>query len=101
MIIQTLIALSLAAIFLGCFCIYRASPNQRWRPLPWPTLPARTAGLVLLALGGWGCLYTHTRVAAVFVFCTALMLFFSLIPYLGALAGSHGSDTHETRHETR
>ncbi|SSW70005.1 hypothetical protein [Achromobacter agilis] len=94
---QAVIPASLIAMFLGCFCIYRASPNQRWRPAPWPARPARTAGAALLALGAWGCLHAFSAVAAVFVFCTALMLFFSLIPYLGALAGTRGSDTHESR----
>jgi uncharacterized BrkB/YihY/UPF0761 family membrane protein len=94
---QALVPLSLIVMFLGCFCIYRASPNQRWRPEPWPAVSARAAGVLLLALGGWGCLRAFSAVAAVFVFCTALMLFFSLIPYLGALVGSRRSDTHEAR----
>ena len=92
-----LILFSLASLFLGCFCIYRASPNQRWGVAPWPALSARVAGVLLLALGGWGCLRAFSAVAAVFVFCTALMLFFSLLPYLGVLAGLRGSDTHEAR----
>lgn len=94
---QFLPALSLTATFLGCFCIYRASANQRWASVPWPAGRARAAGIVLLAFGGWGCLRAYSAVAAVFVFCTALMLFFCLIPYLGALAGMRRSDTHEAR----
>ncbi|MGS1009396.1 hypothetical protein [Achromobacter anxifer] len=94
---EVLIFLSLASLFLGCFCIYRASPNQRWGEAPWPAPSARVAGVLLLALGGWGCLHAFSAVAAVFVFCTALMLFFSLMPYLGVLAGLRGSDTHEAR----
>jgi len=94
---EVLILLSLASLLLGCFCIYRASPNQRWGAAPWPVLPARAAGVLLLALGGWGCLRAFSAVAAVLVFCTALMLFFSLIPYLGVLAGLRRSDTHEAR----
>ena len=94
---EVLTLLSLASLFLGCFCIYRASPNQRWGAAHWPALPARALGVLLLASGGWGCLRAFSAVAAVFVFCTALMLFFSLIPYLGVLAGSHRSDTHEAR----
>ncbi|WP_232063872.1 hypothetical protein [Achromobacter xylosoxidans] len=50
-----------------------------------------------MALGAWGCLRAFSIVAAVFVFCTALMLFFSLIPYLGALAASRRSDRHDAR----
>lgn len=92
-----MILFSLIATFLGCFCIYRASPNQRWRGTPWPAKPARTAGIALLALGAWACLREYTAVAAVFLFCTALMLFFCLIPYLGALVGLRRSDTHEGR----
>lgn len=60
-------------------------------------LAARAAGSVGLALGAWGCLRAFSIVAAVFVFCTALMLFFSLIPYLGALAASRRSDRHDAR----
>jgi len=89
--------LSLALPFLGCFCIYRASPNQRWGSAPWPAVPARAAGVVLLALGGWAGLLAYSAVAAVFVFCTALMLFFCLIPYIGVLVGLRRSDTHESR----
>ena len=92
-----LILFSLASLFVGCFCIYRASPNQRWGAASWPAPYARVAGGLLLALGGWGCLGAFSVVAAVFVFCTALMLFFSLMPYRGVLAGLRGSDTHETR----
>lgn len=94
---QSLILASLIALFLGCLCFYLASPNQRWRRAPWPSLAARVAGLALLALGGWLCLRAYTAVAAVFVFGTALMLFFSLIPYLGAWAALRRSDTHEDR----
>ena len=94
---QALIPLSLLAMFMGCFCIYCSSPNQRWRPAPWPAPLARTVGVLLLTLGGWGCLSAVSTIAAVFLFCTALMLFFSLIPYLSVLAGRRGSDAHETR----
>ena len=85
-----LILASLIAVCIGCFCIYRASPNQQWASAPWPAAPARTAGIALLALGGWGCLYGFTVVTAVFVFCTALMLFFCLIPHLGVLRRMYG-----------
>ena len=92
-----LIPLSLIVMFLGCFCIYRASPNQRLSPTPWPAAAARAAGAVLLAVAGWACLHAFEVVAAVFVFCTALMFFFSLIPYLGVLVGLRRDDTHEAR----
>ncbi len=92
-----LILASLIAVCAGCFCIYRASPNQRWGSAPWPVAPARTAGVALLALGGWGCLVGFTAVAAVFVFCTALMLFFCLIPYVGVLLGLRRGGPNEAR----
>lgn len=94
---QSLILSSLFALFLGCLCIYLGSPNQRWRRAPWPPLAARAAGIAALALGAWGCLRAFSAVAAVFVFCTALMLFFSLIPYLGALASLRAGDKHDAR----
>ena len=85
-----LILASLIAVCIGCFCIYRASPNQQWASAPWAAAPARTAGIALLALGGWGCLYAFTAVAAVFVYCTASMLFFCLIPYVAVLLRVNG-----------
>ncbi|MGE8706250.1 MAG: hypothetical protein ACN6O5_26485 [Achromobacter sp.] len=85
-----LILASLIALCAGCFCIYRASPNQQWASAPWAAAPARTAGIALLTLGGSGCLYGFTVVTAVFVFCTALMLFFCLIPYLAVLRRIYG-----------
>lgn len=94
---QVLILFSLIALLLGCFCIYRASPNQRWGGAPWPPAPARIAGVALLALGGWGCLHGFTALAAVFVWATALMLFFCLIPYVGAYLGLRRGDPDEAR----
>lgn len=94
---HALIVSSLIAIFLGCFCIYRASPNQRWGLASWPGAPARVAGVALWVLGGWGCLQGFTAVAAVFVICTALMLFFCLIPYLGVLRQLRRGDAHDAR----
>ncbi|WP_313620418.1 hypothetical protein [Achromobacter sp.] len=94
---QVLILSSLVALFLGCFCIYRASPNQRWGRASWPVAPARIAGVALLALGGWGCLQGYTPVAAVFVFGTALMLFFCLIPYIGVLRQLRRGEAHDAR----
>ncbi|WAI85189.1 MULTISPECIES: hypothetical protein [Achromobacter] len=92
---QVVIPLSLTVMFLGCLCLYLASPNQRWRAAPARALPARSAGAVLLALSAWGCLHAFTAVAAVFVFCTGLMLCFSLIPYLGAFIDMRRRGSHE------
>ncbi len=92
-----LIVASLTALCIGCFCVYRASPNQQWGAAPWAAAPARTAGLALLALGGSGCLSAFSAVAAVFVFSTALMLFFGLIPYVGALRGMRRVQADEAR----
>ena len=94
---QVLILSSLISLFLGCFCLYRASPNQRWGEAPWSAAPARIAGGALLALGGWGCLHAFAAVAAVFVFCTALMLFFCVIPYIGVLVGLRRGGPDEAR----
>lgn len=87
-----LILASLIAVCMGCFCIYRASPNQQWASAPWAAAPARTAGIALLALGGWGCLYGFTVVTAVFVFCTALMLCLCLVPYVAVLRRIYAGD---------
>jgi hypothetical protein len=79
--------IALIVIALGCSCIYLASPNQRWLVAPWPLRPARGIGALLLALGWW-CLAQEMRsLTAIFVFVTALMLVFSVLPYLGALLG--------------
>lgn len=87
-----LILASLIAVCMGCFCIYRASPNQQWASAPWAAAPARTAGIALLALGGWGCLYGFTVLTAVFVFCTALMLCCCLVPYVAILRRMYAGD---------
>lgn len=94
-----LILASLIAVCMGCFSIYRASPNQQWASKPWAAAPARTAGIALLALGGWGCLVGFTVVTAVFVFCTALMLFFCLIPYLAVLRRVYGGGMQQGEHD--
>jgi len=74
----------LAAVIAGCLCIYWASENQRWLAAPWPRGPARAGGAVLLLLG-WLFLARDAQfVAATFTFITALMLVFSLLPYIGA-----------------
>lgn len=75
----------LMAIFLGCLCIYAASPNQRCFAAPWPLWPARAVGSALLALGWWGLAGAMQPVTAIFVFVTTLMLVFAVLPYFGAL----------------
>jgi len=90
-------SLILVAAFAGCFCIYCASPNQRWRRAPWPAALARTVGGALLALSAWTCLRVYSTVAALFVFGTVLMGFFCFIPYLGALIGLRRGDARENR----
>lgn len=75
----------LGLALLGCICIYLASPNQRWRAAPWPARPARALGAALLALGGLSLARDMHAVAAAFVFATALMLAFAVLPYVGAL----------------
>ncbi|KOF53439.1 MULTISPECIES: hypothetical protein [unclassified Achromobacter] len=84
---QAFILIGLTAVLAGCFCIYMASPNQRWREAAWPRLPARVIGAALLAAGAWSFLQRMDTVAGLFAFATALMLFFWLVPYVGALVG--------------
>ncbi|MCO5112057.1 MAG: hypothetical protein R3E55_07145 [Burkholderiaceae bacterium] len=76
--------IGLAAITLGCLCIYAAAAHQRWFATPWPRLPARAAAMVLLALGWLGLAHSLQRITAAFVFVTALMLVFAVLPYIGA-----------------
>lgn len=79
---------SLAGLFLTCLasvCLYLASPHQRLRSSPWPVVPACAAGAVLGLLGWLSLGQAMTRLTATFSFLTALMLFFSILPYLGAI----------------
>lgn len=69
----------------GSISIYLASPHQRWRGRPLVAGPARSLGCALLALGLVLVCQVMQIVAAVFLFATALMLLFLLLPYLGAL----------------
>lgn len=75
----------LVAVALGGLCIYAASPDQRYWAQPWPRWPARTAGAGLLLLGWLAMSQEMLRLTAVFAFVTALMLVFTLLPYIGAL----------------
>lgn len=75
----------LAAILLGCFCIYAASPNQRLLVRPWPRRPARVVGAALLLAALLALAQDMQRLAAAFVFVTALMLAFAVLPHIGAL----------------
>lgn len=78
------ILIGLAAITLGCLCIYAAATNQQWFATPWPRLPARATAMVLLVLGWLGLVHSLQRITAAFVFVTALMLVFAMLPYIGA-----------------
>lgn len=81
----SVLALAFALALAGCASLYLASPNQRWRPQPWPAKPARalSAALLLASLLAFGQVMQAT--AAAFVFVTCLMLTFAVLPYLGAL----------------
>jgi len=90
--IFTLIGLILIA--QGCASIYLASPNQRWLVAPWRALPARLAGGVLLVLGGFALGREMQLLTTIFVIVTALMLIFSVLPYLGALLSTGRRERH-------
>lgn len=85
--------LGLAAVLLGCACIYLASPHQRWRAAPWPARTARGAGAVLLVLGWLGLAQHMDRSTATFTHLTLLMLAFTVLPYLGALRAARPGAT--------
>ncbi|MBR0565427.1 hypothetical protein J5J83_04755 [Azoarcus sp. L1K30] len=81
------------ATLLGSVAIYLASPNQRWRATSWPAPPARTTGVLLLAVGLISLLQALRPAAGTFVFVHWLMLLFALFPYFGALLASR-RNTH-------
>lgn len=85
-----LLLLAFALALAGCASLYLASPNQRWRPRPWPAKPTRAlaAALLLASLLTFWQLMQAT--AAVFVFVTCLMLTLAVLPYLGALRNLPG-----------
>ncbi len=84
------LALAFAAAWAGCASIYLASPNQRWRPAPWPAKPARAAGAALLLISLLAFGQAMLALTAVFAFVTSVMLGFALLPYLGALRSPSG-----------
>ena len=69
---------------LACLCVYAASPNQKLWPAAWPAWPARLAGAGLLAAGWLAFRQDMQRLAAAFALVTAVMLVFSVLPYIGA-----------------
>lgn len=87
---NALLVLALAAAWAGCASIYLASPNQCWRPAPWPAKPARAAGAALLLLSLLAFGQALLALTAVFAFVTCVMLGFALLPYLGALRNQPG-----------
>lgn len=79
------ITLGLIAATAGCISLYLSSPHQRWRQQPWSAQPARSTGLLLLALSLTLLWQAMQAVAAVFTLLHWAMLLFILFPYLGAL----------------
>lgn len=77
----------LLASLAGSTCLYLASPNQRWRSLPLPALPARSLALALIVLAWLSLARSMQAVTATFVLVTVLMLALSVLPYVGALRG--------------
>ncbi|MDD3483063.1 hypothetical protein [Azovibrio restrictus] len=74
----------------GSTAIYLASPNQRWRQHPLPRRSARLLGILLLTLGCFSLTRVLQPLTTSFVFITWLMLVFTLLPYIGALARQAG-----------
>jgi hypothetical protein len=82
---STLLASSL--LLAACFCIYLASPHQRWLARRWPAVAARSLGAALLVASLGFFLQSLQALAATFTFITLLMLLFIALPYLGTLIG--------------
>jgi len=78
--------LGLAATALAGLCLYAASPNQRLWAAPWPRRPARSACVLLLALGWLALVQEMQRLTASFLLGTMLMLVLAVLPYAGALS---------------
>lgn len=85
-----LLVLALATAWAGCASFYLASPNQRWRPAPWPAKAARAVGAALLLISLLSFGQAMLALTAVFAFVTCVMLGFALLPYLGALRNLPG-----------
>jgi nicotinamide riboside transporter PnuC len=77
--------LGLFASTAGCLCIYLAAGNQRWLGVPWPRHLAWPAGGCCFVLGWFGLAQEASSLTATFIFATALMLIFSILPYIGTL----------------
>ncbi len=86
--------IGLALLLSGCAAIYLGSPNQRWLPAPWRARLARFLGGLLLALGWLALTRDMQWLTTAFVSLTALMLFFSLLPYLGAFLDMRRKGRH-------
>lgn len=69
---------------LGSAVLYAGARHQAWLVRPWPARASRTAGGLLLAVAFVLLLHGLQALTAVFVYVTALMLFFVLWPYVGA-----------------
>lgn len=68
----------------GCLSLYLASPNQRLRSAPWPSAPAKAAGIVALILSWLAYRQGLQALTTSFVLATQLVLLWALLPYLGA-----------------
>ncbi len=77
----------LLASLAGSTCLYLASPNQRWRLLPLPALPARSLALVLIVLGWLSFARSMEAVASTSVLVTVWVRGLSVLRYIGALRG--------------
>lgn len=68
----------------GALALYLAAPHQSLLARAWPArLRWAGVGLLLISLAMW--LEAWRPLAAVFTFCTLLMLLFTVLPCLGAL----------------
>lgn len=82
---KPLLGLGLLLGLAGCASFYFGARHQRLLARPWPARPARVAGALLLIGGLLALLAVAQPVAAVFIFCTWIMLLLVSLPCLGAL----------------